>query len=161
MINQAIHTLDLMLWLVGNPLTVDATVSNHHLRGVIEVEDTAEAYFDFGGGVRGIFFATTSHCADSPVYLEIICENGSIVLEGENLTVRGRDGATIESFTNPPMALNGKACWGGFHSTLIADFYDCIAKDRAFPIGPAEGGRSLKALLRMYESARTGRAVEY
>ena len=49
LINQSVHTQDLLCFLLGNPTTVDATMTNHHLKNVIEVEDTLEAYIDFNG----------------------------------------------------------------------------------------------------------------
>ena len=46
MINQAIHTLDLLQWICGMPVCVTAHVSNDSLQGIIEVEDTASALFE-------------------------------------------------------------------------------------------------------------------
>ena len=57
MINQAIHTLDLLQWICGMPEYVTAHVSNDSLKGVIEVEDTASALFECKGGKRINFFA--------------------------------------------------------------------------------------------------------
>lgn len=159
LINQAIHTLDLMHWLVGDPLTVEGSIHNHHLKDVIEVEDTAEMVLDFGCGVHGLFYATTANCGDSPVYLEIICENGRIVLEGENLRVEDREGHIRQFFTNPPMEIGGKACWGNGHILLIADYYDCLATRREFPIGLEEGSRAMHTLLRFYQAASSGKPV--
>ena len=44
LINQSVHTQDLLCFLLGDPTTVDATMTNQHLKDVIEVEDTLEAY---------------------------------------------------------------------------------------------------------------------
>lgn len=159
LINQAIHTLDLMLWLVGDPLTVEGSIHNHHLKDVIEVEDTAEMFLDFGGGIHGLFYATTANCSDSPVYLEITCENGRIVLEGENLRAEDREGRIRQFFSNPPMEIGGKACWGNGHILLIADYYACLAARREFPIGLAEGSRAMHTLLRFYQAASSGKTV--
>ena len=49
LINQSVHTQDLLCFLLGDPTAVDATMTNHHLKDVIEVEDTLEAYIDFNG----------------------------------------------------------------------------------------------------------------
>ena len=159
LINQAIHTLDLMIWLVGVPLTVEGSTNNPHLKNIIEVEDTAEMYLDFGNDVHGLFYATTANCGDSPVYLEILCENGRIILEGDNLRVEDGEGRLRQYFTNPPMEIGGKACWGAGHVLLIADYYDCLASGRKFPIGLSEGSRAMHTLLRFYEAASTGKTV--
>ena len=55
LINQSIHTLDLLCYLLGDPVQVSATTANHHLQGVIEVEDSAEAYITFAGDRRHYF----------------------------------------------------------------------------------------------------------
>ena len=48
LINQSIHTLDLILRFLGEPDTVEASMRNHHLRDTVEVEDTAEIYLRKG-----------------------------------------------------------------------------------------------------------------
>jgi UDP-N-acetyl-2-amino-2-deoxyglucuronate dehydrogenase len=159
LINQAIHTLDQMLWLVGDPVSVEGTTSNHHLSGVIEVEDTAEMYFDFGDNVHGIFYATTSNCCDSAVYLEIDCENYKIILEGQTLSVQTYDGQVRQFCSNPPVKVTGKECWGNGHTMLIEDYYSCIGSDRKFPIGLVEGSRAIRALLCFYQAAATKKTV--
>ena len=45
LINQAVHTLDLLSDLLGRPDWIDASLSNHHLKGLIEVEDTLRRIF--------------------------------------------------------------------------------------------------------------------
>ena len=45
--NQAIHTLDLLVQFLGKPLAAQASMNNHHLVGEIEEEDTMEAYIRF------------------------------------------------------------------------------------------------------------------
>ena len=53
LINQSVHTLDLMTYFAGKPEEVEASMQNHHLKGVIEVEDTMEAYIRYeNGGTR-------------------------------------------------------------------------------------------------------------
>ena len=153
LINQAIHTLDQMLWLVGDPVSVEGTISNHHLAGIIEVEDTAEMYFDFGDNVHGIFYATTANCIDSQVFLEIDCENYKIILEGQTLSVQTYDGQVRQFLSNPPLKVTGKECWGNGHTMLIRDYYSCIENSRKFPIGLAEGSRASRALLCFYRAA--------
>lgn len=88
LINQAVHTLDLLLRYLGKPDNVQATVSNHHLKEVIEVEDTVEARMTFPGGARACFYASTGYAADAPVILELQCEKGSITILDQVVTVK-------------------------------------------------------------------------
>ncbi len=50
LINQSIHTLDLLVYLFGQADAVCAGMANHHLKEIIEVEDTMEAYIEFENG---------------------------------------------------------------------------------------------------------------
>jgi UDP-N-acetyl-2-amino-2-deoxyglucuronate dehydrogenase len=119
MINQAIHTLDLMIWLVGNPINVEGTIHNHHLKGIIEVEDTAEIYLDFGNDVNGLFYASTGYCTDAPIMLEICCENMTLVISGDELIIDNK-----KENKGASRNILGKICWGVGHELLISDFYD-------------------------------------
>ena len=47
LINQAVHTLDLLSDLLGKPDWIDASLSNHHLKGLIEVEGYARGVYSF------------------------------------------------------------------------------------------------------------------
>jgi len=161
MINQAIHTLDLMFWLIGDHKSVEGNVFNHHLKDAIEVEDTAEAYFDFGDGLTSIFYASTAHCDDSPTFLEIECEKYKIILEGENLIIKGYDGKITQFLTNGVNESQGKPCWGDYHKILIEDFYSCLKKGLKFPVDVNEGSRALKAILGLYESSAKRAKVEF
>ncbi len=67
MINQAIHTLDLLLHFAGKPLSVKGSVSTDVLGDTIEVEDTAHGVIRFESGVRATYYFTTTNFTDSPV----------------------------------------------------------------------------------------------
>ena len=78
MINQAIHTMDLLRWLIDSPIEyVDANISNRFHPG-IEVEDCAEGVVKYKNGVITIFHAVNYYSFDSPVEIEIHCENGLV-----------------------------------------------------------------------------------
>jgi UDP-N-acetyl-2-amino-2-deoxyglucuronate dehydrogenase len=161
MINQAIHILDLMLWLIGNPLTVEGSICNRHLEGIIEVEDTAEAYLDFGKGVKGVFYATTAYSSDPSAFLEIDCENYTLRIEDEYLFIRDHSGHVTTLFSNTYTPVTGKICWGSYHETLISDFYSCVANHTEFKVGISEGSRALRALLRLYEASSSKTKINY
>ena len=147
MINQAIHTLDLMIWLVGDPVNVEGTIHNHHLKGIIEVEDTAEIYLDFGDDVKGLFYASTGYCTDAPVMLEICCEHMTIVISGDQLMIDDKEEDKRKSGN-----ILGKICWGVGHELLIADFYDKLISGEHFPVEINEAERAIKVLLQLYKS---------
>ncbi|MBI4979542.1 MAG: Gfo/Idh/MocA family oxidoreductase [Spirochaetes bacterium] len=84
LLNQCPHTLDMFQWLVGVPSKVTGHVSLGKYHD-IEVEDEATAFFEYDNGMIGHFTAIT---AESPGInrLEIVGENGRLVLDGKALT---------------------------------------------------------------------------
>lgn len=145
LINQALHTLDLVLWLTGAPDSVTAQISNLTLQNAIEVEDSAVI---IGKGDTGfVFFATNGSTADMPVELTVKTADeiikvtpGSVVINGEAIRFKEKYEAL------------GKKCYGSGHEALINDFYSCIEEGRRFPIGAEEASRSVKVILAAYES---------
>lgn len=146
LINQALHTLDLLAWLLGDPQHVTACLSQTTLGDAIEVEDTAACFFS--GTCDYSLFATNSGATDFPVQLSVCADGDMLTLTPKAVTVNGEPQPLPED-TLPAL---GKACYGASHTRLIADFYDCIGSGRRFAIGAAEGARSVKMVLACYQS---------
>jgi len=154
LINQSIHTLDLLTQFFGKASGVEASMTNRHLKGVTEVEDTLEAAIDFDGK-RALFYATTAHCADSPVLLELVCENCTMRMEEEEATLRWADG-TVEHRTLPPTGslAVGKSYWGNSHGLCIRDFYRCVREGAAFRNDIPGVRDTMELMLGIYDTAR-------
>lgn len=148
MINQAIHTLDLMLWLCGAPEKLTALTANYHLKGIIDVEDTASAYITFKNGAKGMFYATTAHYTDAPIALEVVCENMTLKLVDDDLYIDGKK----QELYDVANSSDGKGYWGVGHQMLFKDYYARLANGEDMPIGVAEAAKALKVLLAMYDS---------
>lgn len=155
LINQAIHTLDLMAYFLGAGTVLGASLSNRHLKGVIEVEDTLEATLDFGDR-RGLFYAATSYSLDAPILFELSCENVTLRLEGERFTRFWPDGRVEqEDFTAPDPTVPGKAYWGSSHRRCIEDFYSCVISGGRFMNDIPGVSDTVELMLSIYEAART------
>jgi UDP-N-acetyl-2-amino-2-deoxyglucuronate dehydrogenase len=148
LINQAIHTVDLLQWLLGEVLEVRGQAGRLALGDVIDVEDTASIVLDHAGGVRSVFFATNAGATDSPVTLEIVTEGAELFLR-RDLTVRYADGR-VEVVEERQGASGGRAYWGLSHQVLIADFYARLADPEPFWISPREAAKSLDILRQVY-----------
>jgi predicted dehydrogenase len=148
LINQAIHTLDLMQWLIGDVERVRGHAGRYALDGVIDVEDTAHALLDHAGGARSVVFATVGNATDSAVTIEIATERATLLIRGD-LTVSYSDGRT-ETVAERVAGSGGRAYWGASHELLIADFYRALADPEPFWIGPREGARSLRLVHQIY-----------
>ena len=157
MINQAIHTLDLLQWMLGKPVSVKGSIDTRLLTGIIEVEDTAEALIHFEGGANGLFYATNNYCTDAPVQIEIVCERSTLRLD-DVLTIR-YDGGGVETVRESDVASGEKAYWGCGHRALIADWYRTMKSGEPFPIDGKAALPALRLVLGLYESDRTGKEV--
>jgi UDP-N-acetyl-2-amino-2-deoxyglucuronate dehydrogenase len=150
LINQAIHTLDLMEWLLGDVVSVRGHAGRYALDGVVDVEDTAHLLLDHENGARSVVFATVTNVTDSPVMIEITTENAGLLIRGD-LTVTYADGR-VETIAEPVVTTGGRAYWGASHELLIADFYRSLADPEPFWIGPEEGVKSLRVIAQIYQS---------
>jgi predicted dehydrogenase len=147
-INQAIHMLDLLQWLLGEVTQVGGYAGRLAPDSVIGVEDTAQIVLDHVGGARSIFSASNANATDSPVTLEMVSEGAELFLR-RDLTVRYSDGR-VEVVEERRAASSGRTYWGVSHSQLIADFYARLADPEPFWISPREALKSLEILAQVY-----------
>ncbi len=126
LMNQSIHTLDLMYYLCGNVRDMEGSVAIRRNKGVIEVEDTAEATIWFENGVEGIFYATNCNFKDSSVQIELFFENGTLFLYRDALYLVTDAGLEKLVDNNDYTGIEGKACWGNGHAMMMKRFYNAL-----------------------------------
>jgi UDP-N-acetyl-2-amino-2-deoxyglucuronate dehydrogenase len=153
LMNQAIHTVDLLQWLVGDVVAVQGHAANHSLSQDVEVEDTAEMMLTHTGGARTVFYATVANVMNAPVMIEINTEAATLHLCGD-LTVTYADGRS-ETVAERLVGSTGKDYWGVSHSLLIDDFYAHLGDAQPFWIGPDEAAKSLEIVQGLYAASRT------
>ncbi|MBZ2195184.1 Gfo/Idh/MocA family protein [Occultella gossypii] len=159
LINQAIHTVDLLQWLLGDVEQVRGHAATHVLGDAIEVEDTAELILDHSGGARSVMFATNAHSVNAPVFVEVLTERATLTMRGD-LRVQYTDGRT-EHVAERVATSSGRAYWGISHELLIGDFYDKLDDPEPFWISPAEAAKSLAILKSIYaQSPNLGAPAE-
>ena len=158
MINQAIHTLDILQWLCGMPTHVTAHVSNDHLGDAIEVEDTASARFETADGTVFFLFATNTANKSMPVEIQLRLADGkNVIAQNKHLIVN--DELIVTKAQEVEKAV-GKAEWGKGHTLLAHDFYRCINEGIPFPIGAWEADKAVRLIFAMYASNGRRIAVE-
>ncbi len=146
LINQALHTVDLMLWIAGMPQRLAAQTGQLALAQTIETEDTA--MLRWTGEAVCTLYATTGCGADfAPVLLFALQDGTRVELAPDALRVNGADVPL-----RAPFPSCGKPCYGGSHRLLMEDFYRCIADGRRFSIDGKEGAKSVEVVLAAYES---------
>ncbi|MBQ8689946.1 MAG: Gfo/Idh/MocA family oxidoreductase [Clostridia bacterium] len=148
LINQAVHTLDLLYFFAGKPKSLFATVSNHHLKGVIEVEDTAEAMIKFQGGAVANFYATTASLIGDTTTLVLYTKNHRLELRLPHLYVDG-----VEVKFDNELAPAGKQCYGNGHYHIISMFYDALfCEEKEMPVTLSDAQYAVRMLLAAYKS---------
>lgn len=151
MINQAIHTLDLMQWICGAPKSVCANTYNYSLKDVIEVEDTAIALFK--GDTDFEFFATNTAKTDLPIEIRFMSGGDIITLYPDEVLING-EVVDIDKGMN----WYGKNSYGNGHEKLIRHFYDCVKNGEKFWIDAKESSACVRQVLATYKSH--GKEVE-
>jgi predicted dehydrogenase len=169
LMNQGIHTIDLLTWLMGPVAEVTAhTALLAHER--IEVEDTAVATLKFASGALGTIVGTT---AAYPGYLkrvEISGSMGSAILEEEDIIrwdfaeALPSDRAVQEAMANRKSGGGGAADPAAInfsgHTKLFANVLAAIEGKEKLVVDGLEGCRSVEIILAIYQSAKTGQAVK-
>jgi predicted dehydrogenase len=163
LINQGIHTIDLLLHIMGDVESVYGYCSTlGHER--IEVEDMATATLKFKNGALGTIIGSSCVYPGLPARLEVHGTKGSARIEGDQLVLfevgQGDNGAVkqgiqVETGASDPMAIDSMA-----HKLQIQDMIDAIEEDREPLVTGEEGRKALALILAIYESAKTGKPVK-
>ena len=160
LMNQAIHTVDVLQWLFGPVAQVGArTATRLH---PIEVEDTAAAVLEFESGALGIIEATTSSYPGYARRIDVSGSEGTLILEGDRLVATDLRGATDHPSTlpaepPPENAASATVSDSVPHQRIFEDFTHAI-RDNAVPVCDAREARPSVAIIEaIYRSARSGK----
>ncbi len=168
LMNQAIHSVDLLTWFMGPVAEISATTATlAHER--IEVEDVAVANLRFANGALGVIEASTAVYPGFLKRIEVHGSEGSASLEEEDLKMW--DFARPTAKDKEILArLAGRTQTGGGaadptaighhgHAALFKDFLQALKAGRRPAIDGHEGRRSVEIILAIYKAAETGKRV--
>jgi UDP-N-acetyl-2-amino-2-deoxyglucuronate dehydrogenase len=157
LINQAIHTVDLMLWLLGDVVRAQARTATvlHN----IEAEDTAVATLEFASGAVGTLLATTAAYPGYPRRLEITGTAGTVILEHDRIVAADLhnplpDVAALTAGDSNQSASSAAVTDISGHKAVFEDFLRAIANNTQPICSGREGRRSLALVESIYNSAR-------
>jgi predicted dehydrogenase len=158
LINQGVHTVDLLLWLLGDVVRVQARTATQLHK--IEAEDTAAAILEFSSGALGILHATTAAYPGYPRRVEITGTEGTVILEHDRIiasNLRHSQAAAIESAPRDENISSSTATVSDFrgHQSVLEDFLQAIQQHRAPACDGLEGRRSLALIECIYRAAET------
>jgi UDP-N-acetyl-2-amino-2-deoxyglucuronate dehydrogenase len=159
LINQAVHTLDLMQWIFGDVLSVQGA-SKTALHD-IEAEDTLVALLHFANGALGVLQATTSAFPGYPRRLELTGSQGTLIIEQDRLLaadlkspnddlLRGSEADSNPSSSSPVVS-DARG-----HQAVLQDFLDAIRTGGEPRCDGTAGRRSLALVQAIYSACQTG-----
>jgi predicted dehydrogenase len=162
LINQAVHTLDLMLWIFGEVKAVQATCKT--VLHAIEAEDTLIAMLEFTNGALGVLQAATSVFPGYPRRLELTGSEGTLIVEDDRLLtadlksprpdlLRSSE-ADKNLSSSSPIVSDARG-----HQSVLEDFLRAIRTNTKPRCDGQEGRRSLALVQAIYEACRTGKRV--
>jgi UDP-N-acetyl-2-amino-2-deoxyglucuronate dehydrogenase len=163
LMNQGIHTVDLLQWIFGpvSRVTARTKTSLHQ----IEVEDTAVAVLEFANGALGTLEATTAAYPGYKRRVELTGTEGTLVLEHDRLIaadlrhpvddlVAGEALDQNQSASSPVVSdVRG-------HQRVLQDFIDAIQTGREPTCSGREGRRSVALVEAIYKAQRAGHWVD-
>lgn len=148
LINQAIHTIDLIRYLKGMPSSIVCHTSTDTLGKLIETEESAFILFDFEDGCRAILNASNSSTAYFDVVIQIhTSDNHCVLIVGENIFIDGEPIPVEQSDY-----YFGKKAWGTNHLTCIKEFYATVCAGEEFALDFSEAEKTMRILFKCYES---------
>src|SRR2546427_6503530 len=132
LINQGVHTVDLLLWLLGDVVRVQARTGT--LLHKIEAEDSAAAILEFGNGALGILHATTAAYPGYPRRVEISGTAGTVILDHDRIIAANlrNTPAAVESAALDENHSAATAVVSDFrgHQAVLDDFLQAIPQNR-------------------------------
>ncbi|MFF7240875.1 Gfo/Idh/MocA family oxidoreductase [Streptomyces collinus] len=175
LLNQGVHAVDLLQWLMGPVVEVAAhtALKGHH---GIEVEDVVTASLRHAGGALTSLLATTAAYPGRTTRLTVHGDRGSAVIDNDELTwfhaagpeddtsAYGAYGAGNQAAERRPAPVAEQRDASGLlpspHGDQLLDFCDAVAEGRPPAVDGEEGRRALRTVLAVYEAARTGAVIQ-
>lgn len=166
LMNQSIHSIDLLQWLMGEVESVTAyarTISHK-----IETEDTACSILKFKKGALGVIEGSTSCYPGIDARIAIHGENGMVILDegkikewifkearAEDNEAKPMDESSSSGASDPTKSLGHE-----FHRRQIAETVDAIFHDREPLVNGEEGKKAVEIVLAIYESGKKNTEVK-
>jgi predicted dehydrogenase len=163
--NQGVHTVDLLVWFLGTPVEIDArTALLAHER--VEVEDVAVATIRFESGALAVLHATTAAYPGLSVRLQVHGDRGSVIIDDDQLEYFGTadsGGGNRAAELVPAGELRGgdrgPEQFVVGHLRQYEDIVDAVREHRAPGVTVADAFLSLAVVRAVYLSATLGRPV--
>lgn len=165
---QGFHYIDLLQYLAGSAVQLEARMGNINHPGVA-LEDDAVAFVEYANGAKGIIQLSTALWPGTDIRIELNGTEGTAIMSGEKMQIwkfkeeRPED-EDIRNFGNAAQATGagGAADFGhADHTVVVQDMINCIGTDKKVIIPVATVRPTLEIILAMYQSAHRGAPVKW
>lgn len=168
LINQAIHNVDVLNWVMGGVAAVGGAYANLSHQGVIETEDTVVAALRFRCGALGYLEATSGSHHGWEATVAVHGTEGAVELRNtEPLKISFKDSAreaevkqAFQSCHDQKKIQSGKDYYGPSHPALVADFCAAVREQRPPYVTAASARHTVDLVQAVYQSQRKGRWIE-
>lgn len=157
MINQSVHTLDLLYYLGGPIESINASVSQLLDYG-IEVEDTVSAALRFESGAQGLFFATNANYKNEGVQISVQTGGAEFSIIDNVLYQTEPDGNKKRLAEDAKMP-GEKFYYGASHEKLIRAFYQAIESGSQDYLHVKDAVMSIRLIDAIQQSGRSGKRI--
>ncbi len=164
LMNQCIHGIDLLRWMLGNEIDEVYGVTKQQFHDYLEAEDIGMAVVKFKNGAVATVEGTTNvYPQNLEETLYLFGETGTVKLGGKstnNIDVWNFADETEEDQANKGLEEATSNVYGNGHTSLYADVIDAIENDRAPYVDAYAGRNALELVLAIYKSQKEGKAVK-
>ena len=164
LMNQCIHGIDLLRWMMGDEVEEVYGVTNQRFHDYLECEDIGMAVVKFKNGAVGTIEGTTNvypHNLEETLYM--FGENGTVKIGGtstNNIDVWNFADECEDDQKNKGLQEATSNVYGNGHTSLFADVVEAIEQDRKPYVDAVAGRNALEMILAIYQSAATGVPVK-
>lgn len=164
LMNQCIHGIDLLRWMMGDEAEVVYGQTRQQFHGYLEGEDVGMAVVTFKNGAVATIEGTTNvYPQNLEETLYLFGENGTVKIGGKsttNIDVWEFADEAEEDNENRGLIELTSNVYGNGHTSLYADMIDAIQKDRKPYIDAVAGRNALELVLAIYKSQKEGTPVK-
>ena len=167
LLNQCLHNLDLMQWLLGMPARVRGFCQLGRFHD-IEVEDNVTAYFEYPGGGTGTFVSSTGEAPGTNRF-EIVGTRGRLVLENDKLRFTRNEADMLQFSKAAKLGFAKPEIWNveipfvnaaNSHAILMQNFVNAILEGEPLVAPGAEGIHSVELANVILYSSLVGQTLE-
>ncbi len=152
-IDQAIHSIDLVNWIVNSPVAQMSVTMANRGHKLVSVEDSCEALITYENGTKYGIFAMNNFASDEPIEIVMVCENGKATFGYDDAVIVYNDGKTERVGQNENLSeiAGAKDYWGFMHSIQIEQFHRACLGLEPLEISGKEALKTHKVIMDMYD----------